>query len=78
MIINFIFRGVYDTHHPVPAPLWAFPARASLPPPPFPAAFGQQVAANDQTRTLETVTVTDERLTISLLPEKLLDTAPRP
>ena len=31
-------------------------------------------AANDQTRTLETVTVTDQRLTIDLLPEKILDT----
>ena len=38
------------------------------------AAFGQQVAANDQSGTLETVTVTDQRLTIGLLPEKLLDT----
>src|SRR6201996_1218198 len=38
------------------------------------AAFGQQVAAADQTKTLETVTVTDQRLTIGLLPEKLLDT----
>ena len=38
------------------------------------AAFGQQTAANDQSRTLETVTVTDQRLTIGLLPEKLLDT----
>ena len=38
------------------------------------AAFGQQVAANDQGKTIETVTVTDRRLTIGLLPEKLLDT----
>jgi catecholate siderophore receptor len=38
------------------------------------AAFGQQTAANDQPRTPETVTVTDQRLTIGLLPEKLLDT----
>src|SRR6185312_10066961 len=36
------------------------------------AAFGQQVAASDQR--IETVTVTDQRLTVSLLPEKLLDT----
>ncbi len=38
------------------------------------AAFGQQVAANDQTKIIETVTVTDRRLTIGLLPERLLDT----
>jgi catecholate siderophore receptor len=38
------------------------------------AAFGQQVAANDQTRSLETVTVTDQRVSIGLLPEKVLDT----
>src|SRR5215469_3634915 len=37
------------------------------------AAFGQEVAANDQIKT-ETVTVTDRRLTVSLLPEKLIDT----
>ena len=36
------------------------------------AAFGQQVAASDQKT--ETVTVTDQRLTVGLLPEKLLDT----
>src|SRR5215469_8022071 len=35
------------------------------------AAFGQEVAANDR---IETVTVTDQRLTVNLLPEKLLDT----
>src|SRR5579872_4075301 len=38
------------------------------------AAFGQQTAVNDQLRTMETVTVTDQRVTIGLLPEKLLDT----
>ena len=38
------------------------------------AAFGQQVATNDESRTIETVTVTDQRLAIGLLPEKLLDT----
>lgn len=38
------------------------------------AAFGQQLATDDQPRTIETVTVTDRRLTIGLLPEKLLDT----
>lgn len=36
------------------------------------AAFGQQVAASDQR--VETVIVTDQRLTVGLLPEKLLDT----
>ena len=38
------------------------------------AAFGQQLATDDQPRTIETVTVTSRRLTIGLLPEKLLDT----
>lgn len=36
------------------------------------AAFGQQVAANDQS--IETVTVTDQRTSIALLPDKVLNT----
>ena len=39
------------------------------------AAFGQEVAANViNNQTLETVTVTDQRLTLGLLPGKILDT----
>ena len=39
------------------------------------AAFGQEVAANViNNQTVETVTVTDQRLTLGLLPDKILDT----
>ena len=37
------------------------------------AAFGQQVAASDQSN-VETVTVTDQRVSIGVVPEKILDT----
>ena len=38
------------------------------------AAFGQQLAANDQPNALETVTVTAERTSINLLPDTILNT----
>ena len=38
------------------------------------AAFGQQVAANDQGKPSETVVVTDTRTNFDLLPDKILDT----
>jgi catecholate siderophore receptor len=38
------------------------------------AAFGQQVAANDQSKTVETVVVTDSKADYDLLPNKILDT----